>query len=74
MKYIFRGHIVFEYIPNEIRNRGYVKQHKIKGLDIAAFDYCNMIPEDYELLGKFFNDVYKHIEGEEIELKDINVV
>lgn len=68
MKYIFRANIVFEYIPNEG-----VIQHKIKGLDIPAFNYCCFISEDYKLLGEFFNTVYLHIQGKEVELKDIEV-
>ena len=55
MKYIFRGHIVFEYIPNGIEK---VIQHKISGT-IPAFDFCKMINEDYRLLGEFFNTVYR---------------
>ena len=70
MKYIFRGHVVFEYDPNDKYEK--VKQGKI--LDtIPAFDYCKMIPEDYKLLAVFFNKVYKHINGEDVELKDIEV-
>jgi len=68
MKYIFRGHIVFEYEPTTKR----VTQHKVHDV-IPAFDYCRMIPEDYKLLGEFFTTVYKHIEGENVELKDIDV-
>ena len=69
MKYIFRGHIIFEYLPE----KGWVIQHKIDGLTIAAFDYCRMIPEDYKLLSQFFDTVYRHIQGEDVELKDISV-
>jgi hypothetical protein len=69
MKYIFRGHIVFEYYPN---NPEKVTQHQIHGI-IPAFDYCNMIPEDYKLLSEFFDKVYRHIQGEDIELNDIEV-
>jgi hypothetical protein len=73
MKFIFRGHIVFEYLPNEEdRLKGYVEQHKIHDI-IPAFDYCRMIPEDYKLLGQFFDKVYKHIQNENIVLKDIEV-
>jgi hypothetical protein len=32
-----------------------------------------MIPEDYRLLGEFFDKVYKHIQGEDVELIDIEV-
>ena len=70
MKYIFRGHVVFEYKPDEKYNK--VIQHKVSGV-IPAFDFCSMIPEDYKLLSNFFDTVYKHIQGEDIELKDIEV-
>jgi len=69
MKYIFRGHIVFEYIPDSHEK---VIQHKIHDT-IPAFDFCSMIPEDYKLLSEFFDKVYRHINGEEVELKDIEV-
>ena len=68
MKYIFRGNIIFEYIPKKKK----VIQHAIHGV-IAAFDYCKFIPEDYKLLSQFFDTVYKHIEGEDVELIDIEV-
>jgi len=32
-----------------------------------------MIPEDYKLLGEFFNTVYKHINDVNVVLKDIEV-
>lgn len=70
MKYIFRGHIIFEYLPDENDER--VVQHKINGV-LPAFDFCNMIDEDYRLLGEFFTTVYKHTRGEDVDLKDINV-
>lgn len=69
MKYIFRGHIIFEYLPE----KGWVIQHKIDGGPIAGFDYCRMIPEDYKILSEFFDKVYRHINGEDVELKDISV-
>ena len=68
MKYIFRGNIVFEYIPEKKT----VIQHQVSGV-IPTYDYCKMIPEDYKLLGEFFTTVYKHIEGEEVELNNIEV-
>lgn len=69
MKYIFRGNIIFEYIPDGIEK---VVQHKIHGV-IPGFDFCRMIPEDYRLLGEFFDKVYKHINGGDVELNDIIV-
>lgn len=69
MKYIFRGHIVFEYLPE----KGKVIQHKIDDGPIAAFDYCCMIPEDYKILSEFFDKVFRHINGEDINLTDISV-
>lgn len=68
MKYIFRGHIVFEYLPEERR----VVQHLVHEV-IPAFDYCRMIPEDYKLLGNFFHNAWRHAEGKDVELKDIYV-
>jgi len=68
MKYIFRGNIIFEYIPKE----GVVIQHNVHGV-IPGFDYCRMVPEDYKLLGEFFTKVYQHIQGEDVELCNIIV-
>lgn len=70
MKYIFRGYVVFEYDPNDKYDK--VKQGRIHDT-IPAFDFCRMIPEDYKLLGEFFDKVYRHINGEDVELKDIKV-
>ena len=70
MKYIFRGHVVFEYEPNAKFDK--VKQGKISDV-IPAFDFCKMIDDDYKLLGEFFNTVYRHTQGEDVELKDIEV-
>jgi len=69
MKYIFRGYIIFEYIPDGIEK---VIQHKIHNV-IPAFDFCRMIDEDYKLLGEFFETVYKHIQNKDVILKDIEV-
>jgi hypothetical protein len=73
MKYIFRGHVVFEYIPDEEnRLKGQVIQHRVSVV-IPAFDYCKMIPEDYKLLSQFFKTAYRHTQGEDVELQDIEV-
>lgn len=64
MKYIFRGNIIFEYNPEKLHNK--VKQ-------VVDFNYCSMILEDYKLLSQFFDVVYRHTQGENVELKDINV-
>jgi hypothetical protein len=32
-----------------------------------------MIDEDYKLLSEFFNTVYRHTQGEDVELKNIIV-
>lgn len=69
MKYIFRGVIVFEYIPYR---EDKVVQHDVHNI-IPAFNYCRMMPEDYKLLGEFFNKVYRHINGENVILEDIIV-
>ena len=71
MKYIFRGHIVFEYIPDAKYDK--VIQHKIENNDTPAFDFCSMIPEDYKLLSNFFDIVYNHIQDKTIVLTDIEV-
>jgi hypothetical protein len=68
MKYIFRGITVFEYIPDTKQ----VIEYKITAT-ISAFTYCKFIPEDYKLLSEFFNTVYLHINGEEVQLEDIIV-
>lgn len=70
MKFIFRGHIVFEYIPG--KKKDCVIQHKVSNV-IPAFDYCSMIPEDYQLLSIFFDKIYRHIQGENVLLEDIVV-
>ena len=69
MKYIFRGNIIFEYNPNDKFDK--VKEHyHATG---SMFNFCKMIPEDYKLLSQFFDTVYRHIQGEKVELKDIKV-
>ena len=68
MKYIFRGHIIFEY---KVETQDVI-QHSFGGLS-GSFDYCRFIPEDYKLLSQFFDTVYRHIEGEDVELVDIKV-
>jgi hypothetical protein len=70
MKYIFRGHTVFEYKPDDKFDK--VVQGQIHGA-IPAFDFCKMIDEDYKLLGEFFNTVYRHTQGEDVPLEDIEV-
>ena len=65
---LFRS--VFEYNPEAKYDK--VVQPKVNG-HTAAFDFCCMIDEDYKLLGEFFNTVYRHTQGEDVELKDINV-
>ena len=70
MKYIFRGNVVFEYKPDAKYDK--VVQGQVSGA-IPAFDFCKMIDDDYKLLGEFFNTVYKHTQGENVELKDIEV-
>jgi hypothetical protein len=69
MKYVFRGNVIFEYTPGKYPT---VVQPMISDV-IPAFNYCKMIPEDYRLLSTFFDKVYRHIQGEDIELKDIKV-
>lgn len=69
MKYVFRGWTVFEYRPDKHPK---LIQHQVHDT-IPAFDFCNFINEDYRLLGEFFNTVYRHTQGEDVELKDIKV-
>ena len=71
MKYIFRGHTVFEYIPDAKFDK--VIQHNIEDSDTPAFDFCSMIPEDYKLLSNFFDTVYNHIQDKTVILTDIEV-
>lgn len=71
MKYIFRGHVIFEYVPSNVMGSKVI-QHKIYDC-IPAFEYCRFVEEDYKLLGEFFTTVYRHIQGEDVELKDIKV-
>lgn len=66
MKYIFRGNILFEYIPGK-GVKETERDHK------CMFNYCIKIPEDYRLLSVFFDKVYKHINKEEVVLEDIIV-
>jgi hypothetical protein len=70
MKYIFRGNVVFEYKPDAKYDK--VTQGKVNEV-IPAFDFCNMINEDYKLLAEFFDKVYRHTQREDVELKDIEV-
>lgn len=68
MSFVFRGKVVFEYIPNEG-----VKLCTLKNVDVPAFDYCCFIKEDYKLMSEFFDTVYRDMNGEDVELKDIVV-
>jgi len=74
MKYIFRGITVFEYRPDDKYDK--VIEHTragYSGPDCPTFNFCKMIPEDYRLLAQFFDTVYRHTQGEDVELKDIEV-
>lgn len=68
MRYIFRGHVVFNYDPKTKE----VTQGTVNG-KIPAFDFCNFIDEDYKLLGEFFHKAYLHTQGVNIPLDDIVV-
>jgi hypothetical protein len=70
MRYVFRGHTVFDYDPTRPYEK--VRQGRVHG-DIPAFDHCVFIPEDFKLMSQFFDTVYRHINGEDVELKDIVV-
>ena len=71
MRYIFRGHIIFEYFPDRTIGDKVVQHHIYD--QIPGFDFCRFIDEDYKLLGEFFSIIYKHTQGESVELKDIIV-
>jgi hypothetical protein len=68
MKYYFRDVVVFEYNP-------ITKQCKAGEVhnNIIGFNYCNFIDEDYKLLSEYFNRIYKHKKGKEVDLTDIKV-
>lgn len=70
MKYIFRGVVVFEYDPA-------TKQMSCGQSDYNGnhFNYCRFVPEDYELLSKFFTTAHQHATGvlHESFLKDVEV-
>lgn len=68
MKYIFRGYIIFEY---RVKTQDVI-QHDFGGVS-GSFDFCRFVPEDYKLLSQFFDTVYRHIGGENVELIDIEV-
>jgi hypothetical protein len=70
MKYIFRGNVVFEYNPDKKFDK--VTQGSVSKV-IPAFDFCSFISEDYKLLSQYFDTVYRHTQGEDVELKDIEV-
>lgn len=70
MKYIFRGNIIFHYDPDAHYDK--VIQPTISGA-IPAFDFCKFIDEDYKLLAQFFDTVYRHTQGEDVDLDDIIV-
>lgn len=79
MSFVFRGHVVFEYIPDKgkviqrcISRNGLSPAHPFY-TEIPAFDFCCFIKEDYKLMSEFFDVVYRHLEGEDVELKDIEV-
>lgn len=70
MKYIYRGNIIFEYDPDD-------KYEKVKlgfhNEGYTNWQYCRLIPDDYKLLSEYFDIVYRHIQGEDVELKDMEV-
>jgi len=70
MKYIFRGNVLFEYRPDDKFDK--VIEHT-RGNGAPVFNFCKMIPEDYRLLAQFFDTVYRHTQGEAVELTDIEV-
>ena len=61
---------MFEYNPEAKYDK--VVQPKVNDW-CPAFDYCSMIDEDYKLLSEFFDRVYRHTQGENVDLEDIVV-
>jgi len=73
MKYIFRGNIILIYNP-AIRRVIKVPLDK-DGTRTTYFEQCKFIPEDYELLAKYFQRIANYEQGiiKEEFLKDIEV-
>lgn len=71
MKFIFRGHTVFTYDP-QLHKVVLERIHET----VDAFNFCRMIPEDYMILGKFFNRCYLHTQDliKTEDLRDIDVI
>lgn len=61
---------MFEYIPDSKHTK--VIQGEVSGV-IPAFNFCCFIDEDYKLLSEFFDTVYRHTQGEDVLLNDIEV-
>jgi len=72
MKYIFRGNVVFEYIP---QHKQMLAPALVEDDSIIAFNFCRFVPEDYKLISEFFRDAYLHSTGllHESSLKDVDV-
>ena len=61
--------MVFDYIPEEK-----VVFHKtVPGKNISAFNHCCFVSEDYKLMSNYFDKIYRHTQGENVDLKDIEV-
>ena len=68
MKFIFRNIVIFEYDKD-------TKQVRIPNTEGVGnnFNFCKFIPEDYKLIGDYFNTIYKDLQGKIVKLKDIEV-
>jgi hypothetical protein len=68
MKYIYRGEVVFDY---NSQTKEVVTVQRESG--IPNFNFCKITSEDCHLLSKYFELIGCHIEGQSIELIDIEV-
>lgn len=68
MKFFFRGKLIFKYNPG-----GEVTIFMDHELGIPAFNFCNWLTEDYKLIAEFWDLVYRHKSGEDVELKDVEL-
>ena len=67
MKFYFRGLLIFEFKGNEVitpLNRE---------LGIPNFNYCVFGKDDYLEIARFFQTVHKHLNGEKVQLQDIEL-
>ena len=70
MKYEFRGVLVFEYDPKTKATKAPHDEWKY-----GNFNFCQFIPEDYEIMAEFFSMAHLHATGKikTEDLKDFEV-